>query len=78
MYCLLLKEAGADAHGGLLHYPLTRRTIRVPFDEQAEAAAVADRLRVVEVVGRDTAPERIERRLCKGCAYLTHCWGTDS
>lgn len=78
LYCLLMKEAGTDVHGGILHYPLTRRTIRVPFDESAEAAAVADRARVVEVVGRDTAPERIERRGCKGCAYLTYCWGTDT
>jgi CRISPR-associated exonuclease Cas4 len=78
LYCLLLKEAGTDVRGGILHYPLTRRTVRVPFDKSTEKAAVADRVRVVEIVGRETSPERIERGRCKGCAYVPYCWGTNT
>lgn len=78
LYCLLLKESGMEVKGGVLHYPLTRRTIRVPFDELAEAEAATDRVRVVEIVALDAAPERIERRRCKGCAYIPYCWGTDT
>ena len=75
-YCLRLHQVGIPAEGGMLHYPKTRRTSRIRYDEAAAAQAVADIDDVLAVVAAETSPPRLTRSACRGCAYLDYCWST--
>ncbi|TDC80518.1 CRISPR-associated protein Cas4 [Streptomyces hainanensis] len=74
-YCLLLERRGVAVRGGIVHYPLVRRTIDVPWDKDARAQAELDEARAREVIAADTTPARLPRARCRGCSYLDYCWG---
>lgn len=73
-YCYRLHAVGVAAQGGILHYPKTRRTRRVPYTEQAAAQAAADIAEVLAVVSAETSPPRLARSACRGCSYADYCW----
>ncbi|ARQ70733.1 CRISPR-associated protein Cas4 [Streptomyces marincola] len=74
-YCLLLERRGITVRGGIVHYPLIRRTTDVQWDAAARAEAEADEARARAVVEADTVPERLPRSRCRGCSYTDYCWG---
>lgn len=76
-YCFRLREAGVDACGGILHYPKTRRTRRVPYTPEDEARARDDITTALAVLVSGEAPVRITRSRCKGCSFLDYCWLDD-
>ncbi len=63
-----------QVRGAVVHYPLTRRTLLVHYDEEARRAAQADRAAVVDVVAAGEPPPRLPRPMCKDCAYADYCW----
>lgn len=74
-YCLLLERRGVSVRGGVLHYPVIRRTVQVPWDAEArDAAANADRdaRAVIRLPG---PPARLLRTQCRGCSFTDYCWG---
>ncbi|KLL11490.1 MULTISPECIES: CRISPR-associated protein Cas4 [Protofrankia] len=73
-YCLRLIDVGVEARGAVLHYRPTRRTIRIPFDDERRARAVDDIAAVLDIVERSDPPERLDRPRCVGCSYLDYCW----
>ncbi|GAA5075682.1 CRISPR-associated exonuclease Cas4 [Thermocatellispora tengchongensis] len=73
-YCYRLRAIGVDAQGGILHYPKTRRTSRLPYTGQAERQAEADIDAVLTVVRAPVSPPRPARTACRGCSYLDYCW----
>lgn len=74
-YCLLLERRGVNVRGGVLHYPVIRRTVEVPWDAPArESAMLADR-QAREVIGLATVPARLPRASCRGCSFTDYCWG---
>ena len=73
-YCLRLTQAGIDARGGILHYPKTRRTSRIPYSAAEETQAIADIAEAVSVLTRPESPPRLARSACRGCSYLDYCW----
>ncbi|MFJ6770968.1 CRISPR-associated protein Cas4 [Kitasatospora sp. NPDC091257] len=75
-YCLLLERRGVNIRGGIVHYPLIRRTTDVPWNEEAreEAETAEDEARAV--IASTTPPDRQTRAACRGCSYLDYCWGT--
>lgn len=74
-YCLLLERRGVNVRGGVVHYPLIRRKVEVPWDSSAKALAERVESRAREVIASPTAPPRRERRRCRGCSYTDYCWG---
>ncbi|WP_049577312.1 CRISPR-associated protein Cas4 [Streptomyces sp. SBT349] len=74
-YCLLLERRGVAVRGGVVHYPLVRRTTDVPWDATARAEAEAAETRARAVIATPTAPDRLPRPRCRGCSYLDYCWG---
>ena len=74
-YCLLLERRGVSVRGGVLHYPVTRRTIQVPWDDQGRQAASAAEGEARAVIGLAQAPARLPRGQCKGCSFTDYCWG---
>ncbi|WP_246264712.1 CRISPR-associated protein Cas4 [Acrocarpospora pleiomorpha] len=73
-YCYRLHEVGIDAKGAILHYPATRRTIRIPYTTEQAAKAAADVVTVLETVAAPSSPPRLARPACKGCSYIDYCW----
>lgn len=73
-YCHQLHRIGVLARGAVLHYPATRRTIRIPYDAEQAAAAQRDIHAVLEVVHQPVAPPRLDRPRCAGCSYADYCW----
>jgi len=73
-YCLRLREVGVDTQGAILHYPKTRRTLRLPFTLEREARARADLDNVIAAADSQASPPRLARGACRGCSYLDYCW----
>jgi len=73
-YCYRLHAIGIAAQGGVLHYPKTRRTKRLPYTPQAAEQAEADIAEVLEVVSAITSPPLLARSGCRGCSYTDYCW----
>ncbi|MDT3396307.1 CRISPR-associated protein Cas4 [Streptomyces sp. B1866] len=74
-YCLLLERRGITVRGGTVHYPLVRRTLDVPWDDDARTQAEADEDRARTVIAAAEPPARLARAQCRGCSYLDYCWG---
>ena len=73
-YCYRLRAVGIQAEGGVLHYPKTRRTAKIRYDEAAEARAIADIEAILAVLARPTSPPRPGRPVCRGCSFADYCW----
>ena len=73
-YCLRLREIGVDAPGAILHYPKTRRTVRIPYTPERDAEARADIHAVIVTVSEPEPPPRLPRSGCRGCGYSDYCW----
>jgi CRISPR-associated exonuclease Cas4 len=73
-YCLRLREIGVDAQGAILHYPKTRRTIRIPYTPERAAKARDDVDAVIVTVSEPESPPRLPRSRCRGCGYTDYCW----
>lgn len=73
-YCHRLREVGIHAEGGVLHYPKTRRTSKIIYDDAAAAQATADIAEVLDVVASSESPPRRSRTACRGCSFADYCW----
>lgn len=76
-YCLLLERRGVTVRGGVIHYPLIRRTTDVPWDAEARAEAQTTLSRAHQVINSGSPPPRLPRGGCRGCSYNNYCWGGD-
>lgn len=74
-YCLLLEQRGVSVRGGVLHYPVIRRTVQVPWNAAAREAAVQADRDARAVIGLTAAPARLPRPQCRGCSFTDYCWG---
>jgi CRISPR-associated exonuclease Cas4 len=74
-YCLLLERRGVSVRGGVLHYPLIRRTIDVAWDGPARESARAADQQARAVIERACVPDRLPRARCRGCSFTDYCWG---
>jgi CRISPR-associated exonuclease Cas4 len=73
-YCYRLHLIGIEARGAVLHYPKTRRTVRLPYTPERAAQAAADISAVLAAVAAPISPPRLSRADCRGCSYLDYCW----
>ncbi|GLW64291.1 CRISPR-associated protein Cas4 [Actinomadura rubrobrunea] len=73
-YCLLLDRCGVNVQGGVIHYPVIRRKVDVPWDAGARARAEATERQAQDVIAQSEAPARLPRSRCRGCSYLDYCW----
>jgi CRISPR-associated exonuclease Cas4 len=74
-YCLLLERCGITVRGGVVHYPLIRRTVAVDWDAAARADAVRVEAEARAVTNAPQPPARLPRPACRGCSYTDYCWG---
>jgi CRISPR-associated exonuclease Cas4 len=76
-YCLLLHRRGVNVRGGVVHYPLTRRTVEVTWDDQARRDAEHTEQQARNVMSAPHPPPRLPRAQCRGCSYLDYCWADE-
>jgi CRISPR-associated exonuclease Cas4 len=74
-YCLLLARRGVNVQGGVVHYPLIRRTTRIDWDTAARRTAEANETEARQVLAAETPAPRLLRSHCRGCSYRDYCWG---
>lgn len=74
-YCLLLERRNVNVRGGVLHYPIVRRTVQVTWDAAARESAQRADLEAREVIGLPAVPSRLPRASCRGCSFTDYCWG---
>jgi CRISPR-associated exonuclease Cas4 len=74
-YCLLLDQRGVTVRGGVLHYPVIRRTVQVPWNAAARETAVQADRDARSVIGLPAPPGRLLRTQCRGCSFTDYCWG---
>lgn len=74
-YCLLLERWGVNVRGAVLHYPLTRRTVEIPWNASARGQAEEAERQAAAVIACPAAPPRLARPRCRGCSYTDYCWG---
>lgn len=73
-YCHRLHQFGVEIAGAVLHYPATRRTITVPYDDESARIATTGIQQALDVIGLPTPPPRLEPAACRGCSYFDYCW----
>jgi len=74
-YCLLLEQRGVTVRGGVLHYPIIRHTVQVPWDPAARTSALQADRDARTVIGLTASPPRLARAQCRGCSFTDYCWG---
>lgn len=74
-YCLLLERRGVHVRGGVVHYPLIKRTTEVPWDAGARESAEQTEREARTVIRAPEAPARLTRTQCRGCSFADYCWG---
>lgn len=74
-YCLLLEQRGVNVRGGVLHYPLVRRTVKVLWDAEARESAQQAERQARAIIESATIPPKLPRARCRGCSFTDYCWG---
>lgn len=73
-YCYRLHHLGVEVAGAILKYPKIRRTERIPYTPDEEAAAASAITRALDILHAPLSPPRLAQRDCHGCSYLDYCW----
>ncbi|MDG4773590.1 CRISPR-associated protein Cas4 [Solwaraspora sp. WMMD792] len=73
-YCYRLRQVGVPARGAVLHYPKTRRTKKIEYDDAEADRAERDIADALAVTAAPESPPRLARTRCRGCSFVDYCW----
>lgn len=73
-YLYYLKSYGVDGVTGKLDYPKLKKTLDVKLTRKDELIIQEIFGKMTAVVTQVKAPERINKKFCKTCAYYEFCW----
>ncbi len=73
-YLFVLERNGITANHGILEYPKLRLTEEVWLSEEDRQIIPSWEQKVLEIIGKDVCPERIEKTICKRCSYCDFCF----
>lgn len=73
-YLYYLKSYGVDGVTGKLDYPKLKKTLNVALTGEDELIIQEIFGKMTAVVTQENAPERINKKFCKTCAYYEFCW----
>ena len=73
-YLYYLKSFGVEDVTGKLDYPKLKKTLDVVLsaDDEQRIQEIFDDM--TTLVNQEKAPERINKKFCKTCAYYEFCW----
>lgn len=73
-YLFVLERNGVAVRHGILEYPKLRMSEEVWLSEEDRQVIPKWESNVVKIVQQETCPERIEKTICKKCAYYDFCY----
>lgn len=73
-YLFVLERNGVKVQHGILEYPKLRITEEVWLSEEDRLQIPAWEVQVLEIIGKESCPERIEKNICKRCSYYEFCF----
>jgi len=76
-YIWLLELNGIPEVRAILEYPRLRETRKIFLSEKDREVLQATILEIRDIVGQETCPERINKKLCKKCSYYDLCYVTE-
>lgn len=76
-YLYLLEQNGIKGATGILEYPRLRETTPVTFSESDRKYLENTLSDISEIIQREQAPPKIEKKKCKNCSYFDFCWADE-
>jgi len=73
-YIYLLKKAGFNVAGGVIHYPRQKRKIDITFNEDDTVAIKESIEGIKEIITAPTPPLPVKKVYCKNCSYYEFCY----
>lgn len=73
-YLFVLERNGVEVRHGILEYPKLRITEEVWLSEEDRQEIPEWEAKVLEIIRNDSCPQRIEKTICKKCAYHDFCY----
>ncbi len=73
-YLYRLEEVGIDKPQGIIEYPKQKKTMKVPWNEEAHQAVKSWVVGIRTVLDRQKCPEVIQKAYCRTCAFRDFCY----
>lgn len=73
-YIYYLQQKGIDCNKGVIHYPNSRKTEIVNFNEEDRQAIEEYMKEIVETANMEKPPEVAKEKKCKSCSYYELCY----
>ena len=73
-YLFVLERNGVEARHGILEYPMLRITEEVWLSDEDREEIPKWESSVMDIIGKEFCPQRIEKTICKKCAYYDFCY----
>lgn len=73
-YLYYLKNLGVEGVKGKIDYPKQKKTQKVLLTEEDEKKIESMFKAIKAITSREKAPDKIEKKFCKKCAYYEFCW----
>src|SRR2546422_6181604 len=73
-YLAVMEQTTGQRWTGILRYPTSRRTKRLPLDAQAKTELLTDFAHIKTVIAQPQPPPPIAKPICKHCSYRMLCW----
>ena len=73
-YLYRLEEAGIECPQGIIEYPKLKKTMQVPWNEQARQAVKSWLVDIEKVIDREKCPDVIRKAYCRTCAFRDFCY----
>jgi len=73
-YLFVLERNGVAVSHGLLEYPKLRETEEVHLTDADRQAIPGWEAEIGHIVAQEQCPERIDKPMCKKCAYYEFCY----
>jgi len=73
-YLFVLERNGVEVRHGILEYPKLRITEEIWLTEEDRAIIPDWEKKVLSIIQQADCPSRIEKPICKKCAYYDFCY----
>ncbi len=73
-YLFVLERNGVGVRHGILEYPKLRITEEVWLTEEDRTTIPTWESKVIKIIEQEFCPVRIEKTICKKCAYYDFCY----
>ena len=73
-YLFVLERNGVGVRHGILEYPKLRITEEVWLTDEDRKEIPIWESKVMEIIGQEFCPKRIEKTICKKCSYFDFCF----